>query len=74
MMFDYSKLRGKIVEKYGKFSMFAKAFGLSEHSLSKKLNGKIFFKQDEIARACALLDIDIQEIPAYFFTLKVQQS
>ena len=36
MPFDFSKLSGKIVEKYGTQYNFAKAMGLSEHSLSTK--------------------------------------
>ena len=40
MPFDFSKLSGKIVEKYGTQYNFAKAMGISEHSLSNKLNNK----------------------------------
>jgi hypothetical protein len=46
--------------------------GLSERSLSLKLNSKVGFKQSEIAKACKLLDIAESDIPEYFFTLKVQ--
>lgn len=43
MSFDYSKLRGRIVEKFGTQVNFAKAIKLSERTLSLKLNGKIFY-------------------------------
>ena len=39
MAFDYSKLKGKIVEKFQTQQAFAKAMELSERSLSLKLNG-----------------------------------
>lgn len=72
MMFDYSKLRGRIVEKYGCQRNFAEAFPMSERTLSLKLNNLVFFKQPEIHRACQLLDIPNTDIPAYFFVFKVQ--
>ena len=34
---DYSKLRGRIVEKYGKYHVFADALGVSTHTLSNRL-------------------------------------
>ena len=74
MSYDYSKLIGKIIEKYGKRASFAKAMKLSEHSLSMKLNSKISFKQEEIVKACRLLGIDFSEIPVYFFAVKVQTA
>lgn len=72
MPFDYSKLSGKIVEKYGTQMNFAEAIGLSERSVSLKLNSKIGWKQSEISRICKLLDIRVEEIPDYFFADKVQ--
>ncbi|BDP83376.1 hypothetical protein EfmAA610_05860 [Enterococcus faecium] len=42
MSFDYSKLSGKIVEKYGTQYNFSIALGLSERSLSLKLNNRVF--------------------------------
>lgn len=72
MAYDYSKLLGRITEKYGSQANFAGAMGLSERSLSLKLNGKVGWKQAEIAKACTLLDLTGADIPEYFFTLKVQ--
>lgn len=43
MAFNYDKLKGKIVEKYGTQRMFAKALQVSEKTLSLKLNNKYFF-------------------------------
>ena len=72
MIYDYSKLKGKIVEKYGTQSNFATVIGLSERTLSNKLNSKKPFKQPEISSICSLMDIPDEEIPQYFFAKKVQ--
>lgn len=72
MAFDYSKLRGRIVEKFDTQRAFAKAIGLSQRSLSLKLQGKLFFRQDEIERAINLLCIKPEDINKYFFAQNVQ--
>lgn len=72
MSFDYSKLRGRIVEKYGSQMEFAKALQCSERTLSLKLNGNIMWKQDEICRAIKALGLSEDDIHDYFFTIKVQ--
>lgn len=72
MAYDYSKLLGRITEKVGTQARFADAMGISERTCSLKLNGKIPFKQPEIVQACKVLSIADEEIPAYFFNLKVQ--
>ena len=64
---DFSKLSGKIVEKYGTQYNFAIALGLSERSLSLKLNNKVGWRDEEMERAIDLLDLDLNDIPAYFF-------
>nr|DAK56697.1 MAG TPA: Protein of unknown function (DUF739) [Caudoviricetes sp.] len=71
---DFSKLSGKIVEKYGTQYNFAIALGLSERSLSLKLNNKVGWRDEEMERAIDLLDLDLNDIPAYFFTNLVQAS
>ena len=72
MAFDYSKFRGKIVEKFGTQTEFSKAMNLSERTMSLKLNGGRVWKQDEICRAVGLLELSNEDIQDYFFTLKVQ--
>jgi transcriptional regulator with XRE-family HTH domain len=72
MSFNYSKLRGKIIEKFGTQGNFAKVLGVSERTLSLKLNNKIFFSQDEIAKISELLNIDSDKIQIYFFQKEVQ--
>ncbi len=72
MQYDYSKLLGKIKEKCGSHGKFATALGLSERSLSLKLNGKREWKQTEIETAINLLNVNAKDIPIYFFARKVQ--
>lgn len=72
MGFDYSKLRGRIVEKFGTQQAFAKALGVSARTLSLKMNNRIPFGQGEIDSAITLLDATPQDIKAYFFTKAVQ--
>ncbi len=71
-MFDYSKLKGKIVEVFGTQGEFAKAMEWSERTLSLKLSGERAWKQPDICKAIELLGIPAIEIPLYFFATKVQ--
>ena len=73
MAFDYRKLRGKIVEKYGSQSEFSLAMGISERTLSLKMNSKVPWKQKEICKAADLLDISDSDIGDYCCTTKVQK-
>lgn len=71
MAFEYGKLIGRIIEVCGTRVEFAKRMGLSERTISMKLNGKIDWKQSEILKAVEILGIDDSEVQEYFFTLKV---
>lgn len=73
MSYNYSKLLGRIVEKVGTQSKFSEAIGLSERTVSLKLNGKVGWKQTEIVKICDVLHIPQEEIPAYFFAMEVQR-
>lgn len=73
MCFNYSKLLGRITEKYGTQYNFSIAIGLSERSLSLKLNNKVPWKNTEILKAASLLKISKKEIHKYFFETKVQE-
>ncbi|RHV86922.1 DUF739 family protein [Clostridium sp. OF09-36] len=72
MAYDYRKLKGRIVEIYGKQQLFAVAMGWSERTCSLKLSNRVFWKQPEITRASKLLKIKENEIQQYFFTVDVQ--
>lgn len=71
--YDYSKLRGRIIEKLGSIKKYAELLELSDTSISNKLNNKVPFNQDEILKSIdpEVLDIDVLEIPVYFFKKKV---
>lgn len=72
MEFDFSKLLGRIIEKFGTRSAFAAEMELAESALSNRLNNKTYFDPSEICQACSLLDLAPSDIPVYFFTLKVR--
>ncbi len=66
-MYQYRKLKGKIVEKYGTQKAFADALDISENSLSLKLNGKTGFSQKDIVKWSLLLGIDQTEYQSFYF-------
>lgn len=71
---DYSKLLGRITEKIGTQAEFANAMGVSERSISLKLNNKVSWKDNEISKAVEILGIDPKDIPVYFFKYKVHEK
>lgn len=72
MSWDYSKLKGKIKEKFSTQDNFAEALGMSRTSLSQRLNNQLEFSQNEIARAMNLLGEDEANMVQFFYTPKVQ--
>lgn len=75
-MFDYRKLTGRIIEKFGTRKAFAEAIGISENSMSQKLSNKMAITTDDIKLWCQpeYLDIHCDRIGAYFFAPKVQED
>lgn len=73
MSFDYSKLRGRIIEKFGSIKAFAEAYGLSTVTMSKKLNGKVAISLDDIVKMSAPEFLDIQpcDYHLFYFAIKV---
>lgn len=71
IFFDYSKLSGKIKEKYGSQKAFSEALGISETTLSNKMSGFYYFTQAEIKKSCRLLDLEPGSVTDYFFTVRV---
>lgn len=72
--YDYRKLRGRIREKFGTQYSFAKAIGLSNVSVSNKLNNVIDWGQEEMERTIAVLELPYEEIHTYFFTHEVEKN
>lgn len=71
MEFDYSKLRGRIIEKYKTIGNFCDKFGITQTAMGDKLHNRARFKQTDIIKIMKLLDIKQEEIPEFFYTLKV---
>lgn len=72
MAFNYDKLKGRIVEIFGTQYRFAEAMGMSDRTLSLKLNGGVPWNQSDICKAVSLLKLKDSDIPEYFFNEKVQ--
>ena len=75
--YDYSLLRGRIRELFGSEKNFALNLRKSELAMStgtfrSRINGYTYFKQPEIQTICNLLQIKLEEIIIYFFTLKYE--
>ena len=73
LVFDYSKLRGRIREICKTQENYAEKLGIGYVSLSKRLNNQLEFSSSEIYNSCDVLEIPVNQIPDYFFTLEVQK-
>ncbi|MBQ3281535.1 MAG: DUF739 family protein [Eubacterium sp.] len=69
--YDYSELKGDIKKRFGTQAAFAKAIGISEPTLSLKLNNNADWSQDEMESAVLLLDAGTEMIIPYFFTHEI---
>lgn len=74
LIFDHSKLRGKIREVIGSEQDFCILMNLSPTTMTLKLNGKRKFTQLEMRNAISILEIDPKEISEYFFKIKVRET
>lgn len=74
MEYDYRALIGRVYEIFGTQAAFAKAIGLSERSVSLRLNNKVEWGQNDMVRSAKELAFEngANDIPRYFFNLKVQ--
>lgn len=71
--YDYKKLRGRIIEKYGSNKEFAEAINKKPCAISHLLNGTLRFTQEVIDEWCKALDIVQDDIGIYFFSPKVAE-
>lgn len=62
------KLKGRIVELFGSQRAFSDKIGLTEQSITAKLNGRSQFSQADIVKWCTALEIEKDEVADYFFT------
>ena len=70
-MFNYSKLKGRIKEKFGNQVKYAKHLGIATSTITNLLNNKSKFNQDKILEWCEELEISKEEITEYFFKIQV---
>jgi transcriptional regulator with XRE-family HTH domain len=67
MLFNHSKLLGRIKEKGLTQEQLAREIEKNEGTLSAKLNGRSDFTAREIYDICKALEIPKREIGVYFF-------
>lgn len=70
MSYNHNKLRGKIKEIIGSEVEFAKLLGISQTTLSAKLNNKTDFTRTEILRITEELKLSQEEFYDVFFLKK----
>lgn len=73
-IFDYSKLKGRIIEKFGTQTAFLNNINMSEVTFIKSIKGERAFNQNEIVNIMNLLDLELSDIVSYFFTNKVRKT
>ena len=73
-MSKYPKLRGRIVEKFESQKAFSERIGLSEQSITAKLNDRAGFSIEDIVKWCNELEIKQDEVGVYFFANDFQNG
>ena len=71
MQFEHSKLKGIIKERGFTQEDVARHINIAPSTFSLKINGTVFFNQDEIQHMAEFLKIPDVHYKAYFFTVKV---
>ncbi len=64
---DSALLKSYIVKNHDTQAMLAEALGISASNLNDKINGKVDFRQNEIAAIKARYNLTAKEIDAIFF-------
>lgn len=68
--YDYSKLRGRVYEKFGTVTSFAKQAGFTGPQISSLFGGRHNLSQESIERVAVALEIPLEDYGAYFFARK----
>lgn len=66
--YNYSKLKGKLREKGLTYKVFGEKIGLSETSVSERINNNAQFTQEEMEKTMRMLEEPLRKIDEYFFT------
>ena len=72
--FDYSKLRGRIVEKFGSIKDFSSNVSVSYIAVSKKLNNQIPISRADMMEWSELLGIPLEEYGVFYFVKKLNDA
>lgn len=64
-------LKDLINEKFNTHGEFAKAIGMTEATLSRRLNNVCEWRASEVLKAIKVLNIPLDEAEAYFFNPRV---
>ena len=72
--YDYSKLLGRIKEKFDTREKLVPNISISITSLNLRLTNALQFNQQDIEELCEELEIEKKEIPDYFFKEKVRKK
>lgn len=70
MSYDSTKLKTRIIERFGNQKKFAEALGIEESTVSRYLDGREW-KGSTMVRAIKILEIPFDEVDSYFFEPKV---
>lgn len=65
--FDYSKLKGRIIEKGLNQMDLCKLLPMAQSTFISKMKCKVDFRQEEIIQLSKILEIPDCQIPLYFF-------
>jgi transcriptional regulator with XRE-family HTH domain len=74
MEYTTTKLKTRIVERFGNQKNFAEAMGMSEGTLSRYLAGDNEWKASTMIKAAELLEIPGDAVAAYFFETSVSKG
>ena len=70
-IYNYDKLRGRIVEKFRTIQNFSEHLSISRTALNSKLMNQTAISREDIVEWSLLLDIEPKDYGVYFFTLEV---
>lgn len=73
-MYDFTKLKARMVDQGETARSLAEKLGISENSMYSKLNGKYEFKPSEIEKMMRILNIHAREMKRYFFKHQIRKS
>lgn len=73
ILFDYSKLKGRIKEKGFTQEDVARKCGFSAATLNYKLSNTSYFTALQILNIAKILEIAPEEIDKYFFAIQVKK-